>query len=175
MPGGIVVFEGLYNTLFQPSVTCPFHSIHRTLHHCIYHKSSLPLYYNYNICLFIMKAATLISLFAQVAYVLSVPAPIEDGVETSSLEDRQVEVPDSLTKRGNCWYKDHPNAGPVTCSKSGWCYGHCSLQTRDDWWCWFAYNRGQGDWVSCKSNADCSIAINKSGGKSAWCRGTCYC
>lgn len=140
-------------------------------------KLFISLYCNYNTCLFIMKAATLITLFAQVAYVFSMPAAMEeDGVETSTLEDRQVEVPDSLTSRGNCWYKDHPNAGPVTCSKSGWCFGRCNLQAQKEGsWCWYADNLGTGAWTACKSQADCSIAIARAGNKRAWCRGGCHC
>jgi hypothetical protein len=123
-----------------------------------------------------MKPTALIALVAQVAYIIAMPAQIEDNAGMSSLEDRQIETPDILAKRGKCWYADHPNDGPTKCSQSGWCYGHCNLQIPENGeWCWLAYNLGAGDWVSCKSNADCSIAINKKWPERALCRNGCYC
>lgn len=123
-----------------------------------------------------MKAATLLSFAAQVVYVFSMPAPMENGVETTSLEDRETETADILFKRGTCFYKKYPNFGDTTCSKSGWCYDHCNLQGKDNGeWCWHAYNNGDGDWVKCKSNADCTIARNLPWPKSPNCRGSCKC
>lgn len=125
-----------------------------------------------------MKLATLVGLVAQVAYVVSMPAVAERNDELSSLENRQ-EIPDTLETRGSCFYSSpQPENG---CSSGGWCYSRCTRSGRSTEWCWLAYKRGKGDWVSCKSNGDCSIAVNKVYAEAATCSSDqckncgCYC
>lgn len=57
-------------------------------------------------------------------------------------EGKRNESPDSLTKRGTCWYGDKWG-----CSESGWCWKRCDGNSGK--WCWTAWNYGKGDWVPC--------------------------
>jgi hypothetical protein len=109
-----------------------------------------------------MKLSNIFNLASQAAFVLSIPTEPHpmDTTGISTPDDSPVETLDNLAKREKCYYDTHPSEGPYKCSKEGWCYKECDKFASHGKWCWAAWNKGNGDWVSCKTNWDCGRAVD---------------
>lgn len=64
----------------------------------------------------------------------------------TAMTPRKAEPEDQLFKR-DCWYGKY-----YGCS-DGWCYSKCGQPGQ---WCWLAANRGEGAWLKCTNDNQCS-------------------
>lgn len=138
---------------FPPQAT-PIHRNHHLHHSHTYNNTSLLTH-------IIMKLISILSIAAQVACVLSAPAdPDSMGLEGPQGRPGEVETPDTISKRGNCYYDTHLNEGPYKCGKSKYCFKECDKYASHGKWCWAAWNKGNGNWVKCNSDWDCRDALD---------------
>lgn len=74
------------------------------------------------------------------------PASLTRQVDVEQASGKRNEVPDTLTKRGECWY------GKTWGCTDGYCWKTCNKGKGT--WCWMAFNYGKGDWMGCSKGAD---------------------
>lgn len=83
-----------------------------------------------------MKYSSILAFATQATLALSSPTPNDKHL--------QHETPNTITKRGQCWFGE----ADIGCSKTGYCWRRCSSKNAGHW-CWLAWESGDGPWVAC--------------------------